>query len=59
MGERAVPLLLGELRQEPDDWFWALHAITRASPVPEESRGNLRAMAAAWLQWGLQKGYKA
>jgi hypothetical protein len=33
MGERAVPLLLAELKREPDDWFWALHAITGASPL--------------------------
>jgi hypothetical protein len=59
MGERVVPLLLAELRREPDDWFWALHAITGANPVPAASRGNLRAMAEAWLQWGSEKGYKA
>ena len=58
MGERAVPLLLAELRREPDDWFWALHAITGANPVPAESRGNLQVMAEAWLQWGLDQGYK-
>ena len=58
MGAGAVPLLLGELRREPDDWFWALHAITGANPVPAVSRGNLHAMAEAWLQWGLEKGYK-
>jgi hypothetical protein len=59
MGERVVPLLLAELRREPDDWFWALHAITGANPVPSANRGNLRAMAEAWLQWGSEKGYKA
>jgi hypothetical protein len=58
MGAAAVPLLLAELRREPDDWFWALHAITGANPVPPASRGNLQAMAEAWLQWGLAKGYK-
>jgi hypothetical protein len=58
MGEGVVPLLLAELRREPDDWFWALYAITGANPVPVESRGNLRAMAEAWLQWGFEKGYR-
>jgi hypothetical protein len=57
MGERAVPLLLAELRREPDDWFWALQAITGANPVPEASRGKLQEMAAAWIQWGLQNGF--
>lgn len=58
MGERVVPLLLAELRRAPDDWFWALHAITGANPVPAASRGNLPAMAEAWIQWGVEKGYK-
>lgn len=58
MGERVVPLLLAELRREPNDWFWALHAITGANPVPAASRGNVHAMAEAWIHWGRQKGYK-
>jgi len=57
MGERVVPMLLAELKREPDDWFWALHAITGASPVPAE-RGSLRAMTDTWLQWGAANGYR-
>ncbi len=57
MGERAIPLLLAELGREPDDWFWALHAITGADPVSATSRGDLRAMADAWRQWGSENGY--
>src|SRR5688500_13362738 len=41
MGHQAVPLLLKELNQAPDHWFWALHAITGVNPVPEEARGSL------------------
>jgi hypothetical protein len=58
MGKAAIPLLLTELRREPDDWFWALHAITGAQPVPGESRGRLTEMTTAWLQWGLAQGYQ-
>ena len=58
MGERVVPLLLAELRREADDWFWALHAITGANPVSAGNCGNVRAMVDAWLQWGLENGYK-
>ena len=58
MGKGVISLLLAELRREPDDWFWALHALTGATPVPPTSRGNLREMTEAWLQWGLEKGYK-
>ncbi len=55
MGALAVPLLLTQLKSEggePDQWFWALRAITDANPVKPEDQGNFRKMAKAWLQWG-------
>lgn len=55
MGPVVVPLILAELESEgnePDHWFWALRSITNLDPVPEESRGNIAKMAAAWLDWG-------
>lgn len=57
MGQAAIPLILAELRREPDDWFWALHAITGANPVPADARGDLRKMTDAWLQWGTAQGH--
>ena len=62
MGEKAVPFILVELQRElaigePDDWFVALWAITGENPVPLESRGNLKEMAKAWLEWGYRVGY--
>ncbi len=56
MGKAAVPLLLAELRREPDHWFIALHELTGADPVPEASRGRLREMADAWIRWGREHG---
>ena len=55
MGEKVVPLILHELEEEgdePDMWFWALKAITGADPVADEDRGDMKAMADAWLAWG-------
>jgi hypothetical protein len=52
MGEPVVPLILEELRREPDQWFWALEAITEENPVPPEVRGDVRRMADAWIRWG-------
>src|SRR5947209_3632623 len=40
MGEAAVPMILEELRREPDHWFWALEAITEDDPVPPEDVGK-------------------
>ena len=56
MGPRAVPLILEELRREPDHWFWALEAITEEDPVPPEARGQVRRMAEAWVRWGEEQG---
>ena len=58
MGQPVVPLILRELEQGPDHWFWALQAITGDNPVPPEQRGNLAEMAAAWLEWGGGHGYR-
>ena len=52
MGYAAVPLLLKELEREPDDFFWALSAITGENPIKKEDAGNLAKMSEAWLEWG-------
>ncbi|QDV10960.1 hypothetical protein CA51_08190 [Rosistilla oblonga] len=57
MGPAAVPLILAELQQEPDHWFWALEAITAENPVREEDAGNMQASTEAWLQWGRENGF--
>lgn len=60
IGPEAIPLILTQLKSEgdaPDHWFWALAAITRENPVPPESRGKVREMAKAWLDWGEKKGH--
>ena len=61
LGPTVIPLILRELQREgnePDHWFWALAALARHGPdIAPESRGNLREMANAWLQWGMRRGY--
>jgi len=59
MGEAAVPLILDELRREPDHWFWALESITEENPVPPEDTGRVQAMTAAWIRWGQERGFLA
>jgi hypothetical protein len=59
MGAPVVPLILEELRREPDQWFWALEAITGEDPVPPEDAGRVRPMAQAWVEWGKQRGLVA
>ena len=57
MGKPAIPLILRELERDVDHWFPALRELTGASPVPEESKGNLAKMTQAWLNWGKDEAY--
>ncbi len=57
MGEPVVPLLLAELRHEPDFWFAALQKITGTDPAPKASAGRVEERAKAWIEWGRDKGY--
>lgn len=57
MGTKVIPLILMELQNEPDYWFWALKAITGADPVGPDQRGDLGQMTQAWLEWGKENGY--
>src|SRR5436190_14520161 len=52
MGWPAVPLILEELRRDPDQWFWALEAITEQNPVSPEAAGIVPQMAKDWMEWG-------
>jgi hypothetical protein len=56
MGPAVVPLILDELRREPDQWFWALESITEQNPVPPEAMGKVRLMAQRWVTWGERQG---
>lgn len=58
MGPPVVPYILLDLAEHgPNDWFWALTAITGENPIGLEIAGNMKAMTEAWLQWGIAAGY--
>ena len=54
MGDKAIPLLVDELRKEPNHWFVALNAISGDNPIAPEDAGNLERMTEAWLRWADQ-----
>jgi hypothetical protein len=58
MGTPVVGLILQDLKQEPDHWFWALRSITGENPVDQGDRGRVGKMAEAWLAWGRRNGYQ-
>jgi hypothetical protein len=51
MGKQVVPLIIAELRMQPDWLVGALVRITGENPVPEADRGDVYAMANAWVEW--------
>jgi len=55
MGPAVVPLLLEELGQRPDDWFWALAAITGEDPAAGEI--DFDRARDAWIDWGREHHY--
>jgi hypothetical protein len=59
MGNDAVPLILKRMQIQPNHWFAALSAITGVNPIKKGDRGNIPAMTAAWLSWGVRNGYVA
>jgi len=58
MGPAVVPLILRDLEQKPDRWFWALRAITGDNPVKLEKCDRMKLMAQAWIEWGKEHGYE-
>jgi len=60
IGSPVLPFIFDQLRNEgddPDQWFWALEAITREDPVPQELSADRRAVARIWLDWASLHGY--
>lgn len=57
LGMPVVPILLEEMRDDPDWWGIALAAITGENPCkfPEMS-GNLAMISKAWVDWGVARG---
>jgi hypothetical protein len=56
LGWPVVPMILASLKREPDDWFYALRAITGADPVRMGHAGIMPKMTDAWLNWGRRHG---
>lgn len=57
MGERAIPLILRDLQETGEQWFWALNSIAGESPILPGEFGNIEAMTRAWISWGIQRQY--
>ncbi len=56
LGQNVVPLLLREVSICPSQLVLALHEITGQDPVPRASRGKIKEVAQAWVEWGKANG---
>jgi hypothetical protein len=56
IGALALPSILRRLKAKHELWFWALRAITGETPEPPDSQGDVDQMAAAWIDWGRERG---
>ena len=56
MGQLVVPLVISELRRQPDALVGTLPMITGEDPVANHDRGDFYAMASAWIEWFARKG---
>lgn len=54
LGPQALPLILQELKDRPNFWFWALRAISGEDPVQQGD--NVEAATNAWIKWGFERG---
>ncbi|MGR3317360.1 MAG: hypothetical protein ACUZ8O_02610 [Candidatus Anammoxibacter sp.] len=52
MGRSMVPLIIKQLEQEPDHWFYALASLTGENPIPADFTGTVNDAADLWIQWG-------
>jgi hypothetical protein len=57
LGRRAIPLILKELRKQPEPWFVALRAITGEQNIGKQHVGNFAQIAREWIRWGEANGH--
>ena len=53
LGLAALPVLLRELQQRPDHWFWALRAISGEDAA--RPGATFRQAVEDWVRWGLRQ----
>jgi hypothetical protein len=60
LGWYGVPLIIEELKQDPDYWFAALEAITEAGTeiVPSDQKNpmSIHELAKRWIEWWKETG---
>lgn len=56
LGDSIIPLILRELKKQPDDWLYALEMIVRDEEQPTTKKMGFNESISAWIKWGEEKG---
>lgn len=51
LGGDVVPLIIDDLLNSENHWFYALEAITGINPIKKEHRGDFNGMKSDWIEW--------
>lgn len=51
MGEEVLPFIILDLKQNYNNWFFALQEITKTNAIKNEHIGDFKAMANDWIEW--------
>ena len=58
-GDEMLHYIFDDLASHGGAWYFALHEMTKANPVPKEHYGREQLMRADWLRWAKENNYLA
>jgi hypothetical protein len=47
-----IRLMILDLKQNRNEWFWALSYLTQENPIKQSDAGKMDKMISAWVTWG-------
>lgn len=51
LGSEVLPLIIQDLQNTNNHWFYALEILTGENPIRPEHRGNVELMKSDWINW--------
>lgn len=52
---KIISLMILDLKQNRNEWFWALSYLTQDNPIKHSDAGKMDKMISAWVNWGLER----
>jgi hypothetical protein len=51
---KIIRLMILDLKQNRNEWFWALSYLTQDNPIKQSDAGKMEKMISAWVNWGIE-----